>query len=331
MTDSDKHRIAVIIDELIREKGIASPGDISLRYKNAFEKDPGADQIKAAAFAMENDPGLGYFAPLFFDGARGGYFYTDPDYRFDEGALTDEEMKEISLAISLLDQFKYKDLFRSFSGVIQKLLEINSIKSLSEPGRNRDFIEFEKNSASRGSRFIVPLINAIENGKVVELDYQPFYEDQAHQTIVHPYLLKEYRFRWYLVGMNDLSGEIRTYGLDRVREINLTDRIYIPRNFKADEYFRNTIGVISPSGTPPAIRVRVDKPQAYYLISQPWHESQNIETEDENSVIFSFRIHPTFELKALIMSYGRDIEVVSPDNLREEIKKLHEDASKRYQ
>jgi len=166
---------------------------------------------------------------------------------------------------------------------------------------------------------------------VVEILYQPFHEEHSHRTIVHPYLLKEYKYRWYLIGLNDLSGELRTYGLERIKDVSVSDRKYIPGTLDAKEYFRHTVGIIAPPGPPPLVRVRVMKPQAQYLITQPWHESQNIEQEDEFSVLFSFRVHPTYEFKSLILGYGMDLEVLEPSFLREEIRSVHEQAARKYQ
>ena len=61
---------------------------------------------------------------------------------------------------------------------------------------------------------------------------------------------------------------------------------------KTGKYFKYAIGIISPEGRPPLIKLAVQKNQAQYLITQPWHESQNIHSEDEERVIFSFRVHP---------------------------------------
>jgi predicted DNA-binding transcriptional regulator YafY len=132
--------------------------------------------------------------------------------------------------------------------------------------------------------------------------------------------LKEHEFRWYLVGLNEFKGQVRTYALDRIRDLQQVSGIeYRNPGFNASDYFRYAIGIIAPPGEPPLIKIAVQKTQAQYLITQPWHESQNIVEEDEDRVVFSFRVHPTYEFKSLLLSLGKDGEVLEPPALKEDI------------
>jgi len=56
------------------------------------------------------------------------------------------------------------------------------------------------------------------------------------------------------------------------------------------------------------------------MITQPWHESQNIEEETDDEIIFHFRVHPTYEFISLLLSFGKDLQVLSPQSLREKMK-----------
>ena len=94
-----------------------------------------------------------------------------------------------------------------------------------------------------------------------------------------------------------------------------------PPDFNAGEYFKYAIGIIAPEGLPPLIKLAVQKTQAQYLITQPWHDSQNIEKENEEQVVFSFRVHPTYEFRSLVLSLGKDAYIQEPASLREEMKK----------
>ncbi|MGW8316972.1 MAG: helix-turn-helix transcriptional regulator, partial [Bacteroidales bacterium] len=182
-------------------------------------------------------------------------------------------------------------------------LEVHSlIAGLYEKYHDRGFIHFRKVPPVRGTQYLEPLIRSIEGKQVVRIYYQPYYEDKPYFNEVHPYLLKEQGLRWYLVGLNAYRGELRTYALDRIRDLEtMQEAVYKESDFDAAEYFRYAIGIIAPRGIPPLIRVAVQKTQAQYLISQPWHESQNIEEENDQEVIFSFRVHPTYEFRTLLL------------------------------
>jgi len=100
--------------------------------------------------------------------------------------------------------------------------------------------------------------------------------------------------------------------------------------FNARDYFKNTVGIISPSGEPPRVRIEVLKPQAHYLITQPLHPSQSIESEDDKIIIFNYRVHPTYEFKALLFGLGSDIKVLEPSGLRNDIIRELKDALDGY-
>lgn len=203
----------------------------------------------------------------------------------------------------------------------KKKLEVHSlIAGLYDRYSERGYVHFKQAPEIKGTQYIEPIIHAIENRKVLRITYLPFYEDKPYFNEVHPYLLKEHGFRWYLVGWNQFKSHVRTYALDRIRNMEeIEGRDFRAPEFSASDYFKYAIGIISPPGAPSLIRLAVQKTQAQYLITQPWHDSQNIETEDDDRVIFNFRLHPTYEFKSLVLSLGKDGEVLEPLSLRNEL------------
>jgi predicted DNA-binding transcriptional regulator YafY len=193
------------------------------------------------------------------------------------------------------------------------------------------FIHWERSPEIKGIRYFEPIVRAIEHSLVLRITYLPYYEDKPYFNEVHPYLLKEFRHRWYLIGFNAYREQVRTYALDRIRNLEeLKDREYRPAGFREEEYFKYAIGIISPEGRPPLIKLAVQKNQAQYLITQPWHESQNIEEETEEQVVFSFRVHPTYEFRSLVLSLGKDGSILEPASLQKEMKQELEQMLKQY-
>ncbi len=233
--------------------------------------------------------------------------------------------------ISALKGLKNKEISNDLKGIVQKLGDTIRISSLISDGSEADFIDFEKVPEIWGSEFLPILIEGIRNKKVLEIYYQPFYEEKPYFIRVHPYLLKEFHYRWYLIGLNETKKELRTYSLDRIWEIKETDLPFITKKFNARDYFKNTVGIISPAGEPPKVRIEVLKPQAHYLITQPLHPSQSIESEDEKNIIFNYRVHTTYEFKSILLGLGCDIKVLEPAGLRNEIIRELKDALQGYE
>lgn len=211
-------------------------------------------------------------------------------------------------------------------------LEIHSqIAGLYDRYHNHGFISFRKTPVIKGTQYLYPIIQAIEQKQVLRLYYLPFYEDKPYFNEVHPYLLKEHGFRWYLVGLNEFKGKVRTYALDRIRDLQANSGVdYQEPDFETTNYFKSAIGVISPQGVPPIIKIAVQKTQAQYLITQPWHESQNIIEENDDQVVFSFRVFPTYEFKSLLLSLGKDGEVLEPTSLKKEMTTEIQQMLKKY-
>ena len=193
------------------------------------------------------------------------------------------------------------------------------------------FIHFKGSPEIKGIQYFDPIVRAIENREVLRLYYLPFYEDKPYFNDVHPYLLKEHQSRWYLVGLNAFKGKIRTYALDRIRDLQVDEGAeYSLPAFDTEAYFKYAIGIIAPEGLPPLIKLAVQLTQAQYLITRPWHDSQNIVEENEKEVVFSFRVHPTYEFRSLVLSLGKDGTILEPASLRKEMKQELEQMLKQY-
>lgn len=308
------------IDRYLREKGKATSGELTVVCKAINpETDYNEKDLKEDLEFMKSDKEDAYGAPVVFNEETKTWSYSDSSYSIQNQDLREEEKTALKWAVRYFDVLKNHQNLRGLRGIIQKLVDTMQIRENDSDLKSPDFVSSELPGSVGGSQFLAPLISAIRRKRVVRLYYLPFYEDKPYFTNIHPYLLKEYDGRWYLIGLNDTRKEIRTYGLDRIWELSETDQDYIQKKFSADDYFKNTIGVISPMGEPPEIHIEVSSHQAKYLISRPVHVSQYIEKEEDDYVIFSYRVHPTYEFKAKILAMGKDARVLKPESLRIEI------------
>ncbi len=315
------------IDRCITENGTACITQLVEAVREALKEDTVSEgSIKKDLLDMGMPEPEGYGVPVAWDEDKKVYYYTDKNFSLDQVSLSDEENKTFWLTVQYLDQLKSHKSIQGIKSLIQKIVNTLRISSLDGESRNPDFVQSEISHSFGGSQFLIPLIRFIRNKKVIRVYYQPFYEDKPYFIIVHPYLLKEYRNRWYLIGLNDTKKELRTYGLDRIWEVEELNQEYIPKKFNAKDYFRNIVGIISPVGEPPGIRIEVQRHQAQYLITQPLHESQFIESEDEEKLIFGYKVHPTYEFKAMILAMGSDVKVLSPESFKKEVLRELNDA-----
>jgi predicted DNA-binding transcriptional regulator YafY len=279
----------------------------------------GERTIDKDIYDMRNDNGLAYYAPIKFDKILGGYYYEDSGYSIDNLPLKQDEIEALAFASTLLNQFRNTALFNQFSGAVQKIVDAVNIQKSNVHFSPYDFIDFERVPFVKGSEFLKPVIEAIRNKNSLILNYQSFDREIAISHTIHPYLLKEYRNRWYIIGLHDSYQEIRTFGLDRIISLQIAHVPFIDKKFDSQDYFKYTIGVISPQGQPPEIRFAVKKRQAQYLITQPLHESQNFVQENEDEIIFTLKVHPTYELMTILMGYGSDLRILEPEIIKKDL------------
>ena len=291
----------------------------------------GGRTIEKDLHDMKNDSGLGYYAPISYDRYHAGYYYYKKGFSIDKIPINKEEVKALAFAATLLNQFTNIELLEDFSGAVQKIVEAINIRRDMHEVPDYKFIEFEKMPLLKGSEYIRFLIDAIVNRKVVRLSYRKFNSGNEFIANVHPYLIKEYRNRWYLVGLNDDIKEIRTYGLERIQKIEVNERvIFLMDDFDAQQYFKNTVGIIAPQSEPVYVKLKFNKRQGQYALTLPIHESQELIEETDEYIIISLFVSLTYELFQMIIGWGCDVEVIEPEELRSQIREELEEMMKIY-
>lgn len=204
----------------------------------------------------------------------------------------------------------------------QWLLNSFTLSNMIIAGHNmKDRILFE--NIPGGTEYLQPIIEAMQQNKVLELDYQAY---GSHLETYHlePYAMKVYRQRWYVVGKLQEQDAIRLLSLDRIIDLRQTDSSFmVPKDFNAERYFANSIGVyVNEDLTPQKIRIRAYSKQVEYLRSLPLHRSQEeVLTKHEQYSEFQYRVCITSELTTELLAMGENIEVLGPQELREEMKK----------
>ena len=213
----------------------------------------------------------------------------------------------------------------------QWLLNSFSLSNMITAGHNMNGRIFFEN-IPYGTEYLQPVIEAMQQGKVLEIDYQPF--GGSRETFqMEAYAMRVYHQRWYIVGKLRGNDGIRQLALDRVLELQLSKETYsMPKNFNAEKYYANTVGIyVNEELKPQKVRIRVYGKQVEYLRTLPLHHTQEeILTKHEQFSEFQYRVCLTPELSTQLLSMGEKVEVLEPQELREEIKGRLEICLTRY-
>ncbi len=258
---------------------------------------------------------LGYNAPIVvYD--RKFYKYAEDDFSIVNIPVTDKDVKVMNEAIQVLRQFKDFSLFKEMDGVLQRLED--SVYSSQKD--KRAIIHLDKNEQLKGLEFIDVVYEAIQNQKGVKVTYQSFSAKKPSVMQVHPQLLKEFNNRWFLLGFN--KDKLITLALDRMIKIeNCPEMQYKDLQIDGDEFYRDVVGVTVSNSRPQRVQFWVDKKNAPYVVTKPFHRSQRVIETREDGTVFSIFVQHNFELERLILGFGESIEVLKPKKLRDRILK----------
>jgi len=268
---------------------------------------------------MRNDLTLGYEAPI-ENVVNRGYRYTDPEYSIDRIPLNNEELSSLTFAARLLDQYRDVGIFSTFSGAVQKLSEKLKIR-LSESGNEREkVVAFESSTTDGGGTWIDELLAHIRRETVIKVRYFSFSSAREATHLIHPYFLKEYRNRWYLIGWHEQYEQIRTLALERIDSLEPDYHTsYRKQAFDANAYYRTAIGVSVHDSEPVHALIQIESREWPYVKSQPWHHSMKLVEDLEEHVVFSLDVIVNYEFKHLLLSFGKAVKVLEPKELRDEL------------
>lgn len=212
--------------------------------------------------------------------------------------------------------------------LLDTMVVSNAINGSHNVGEDR--IEIEDVPSARA--FLPMVVEAIRDSLKINFTYAGFSRSRAETNIIyHPFFLKRYKQRWYMIGYKEKGGGIRTYALDRVREMHIIDeRFEKPDNITLDSLFGNIVGVTTSKAPVRTVKLQTNLNQAKYFRALPLHPSQTEEVHDTYS-IFTYKLQLNYELAHEILSLGDSVKVLEPKELQIMVVEQLKEALSQYQ
>jgi predicted DNA-binding transcriptional regulator YafY len=260
-----------------------------------------------------------YNAPIHYDRYHKGYCYTDADFSIKKFPLTPDEIEALDFSTALLNQLKGTSMFEQFENAINKVIEgyrINKIIGKSE----KQILQVEEPVKTEANKWLEPILKAIVTKQCLIMNYQGFHKEPKEHSF-SPYLLKEYRNRWYTVGYSEKAKAVLIFSLDRILGLeNAKDKYFSSPDFNAEDFFKYSFGITQANDAKPeTVVLSFTTYQAPYIISQPLHHSQKIKLQNDTEVQVEMELYLTHELVMTILSYGAQIKVIAPPKLKKQI------------
>jgi len=253
------------------------------------------------------------------------YRYSECDFSIYQNELSVDDVQKLRSTIEMLSRYRGVPNYAWLEEVISNLEYRFGLKSNSD-----NVVSFEQNEQLVGLEYLSKLIEAAVNHTPLTLKYRTYRAIETTTTL-HPYHVKQYNNRWFLFGYEEETGKISNKALDRIHRIAIANVLFKP-NTSIDfaHFFDDIIGVSIPNEDvkKETIVLRFTPTRFPYVTSKPIHHSQSVLSADECTI--SLEVKPTRELKQQILSFGADVEVISPAYFRHQIEVEITELYKKY-
>ena len=220
-----------------------------------------------------------------------------------------------------------EDLQRS-----QRLLDsyqtINAINA-SQEFHQYVFLETRK---PKGLEHFYGLLYVIKSKLILKFNHYKYWDDTLTERKVHPLALKESQGRWYLLAIDTKDAAFKTFGLDRMDEIEITKTKFKEKyDYDFNTMFSNCFGILNvDDAKPQTVQLAFTYQQGQYVKNYPLHHSQKIVKENTKQIIVELSIGITYDFIMEILHFGDEVKVLQPFSLVKEIVKISDAVAKKY-
>jgi predicted DNA-binding transcriptional regulator YafY len=269
---------------------------------------------------------LGYNAPIEVIDKK-YYTYSEKNFSITNTPITKQDVHTLHEVLDILKQFKGFSHFEEVNSIVTRLED----KLYKQQHKGQSYIEFEKNDLLKGLEYLDPLMKVITKKKPICIHYQSFKAKEVSEIHFSPYLLKEYRNRWFVLGKPSKGKNIMNLALDRIQSLTESKLKYEKATFDVNTYYYDTIGVTKmPHQRSQTIVFKIDNNHAPYVLTKPLHTSQQLLKKDEHVHYLSMQVIWNFELEKELLAFGEQITVLSPRRLVKSIFNRLQKATTKY-
>lgn len=252
--------------------------------------------------------------PIYTERGKGGGISLLPNFVLNKSILNEPEQNEILSALQGLSKVKTDDA----NQVMQKLSTIFNKTTAS-------WLEVDYAGWTHEHDFFNGFKTAIIERRIVEFDYYNGYGDKTFRR-VEPLQIWFKSRAWYLKGFCLTKQEMRLYKLSRIKSLIVTDEISAERDTRTVS--GNPILGIYEGENVVTIKLRIEQERAYRVFDD-FYESM-VEKQPDGSFIAVVSWPEDAWLYGFLLSYGKYIEVLEPEHIRNIIKNEAQEITKKY-
>lgn len=236
------------------------------------------------------------------------------------------DLKEINDLFGLVIEFNFKkasyqinkdESLEKYSELLEAFETIHALGRATQISKK----VFPEKKRPKGTEHLKTILDAIDNKEAIQIVYQKYYERESENRILRPVALKEYLYRWYVLGWDE-KDELKFFGLERIKSIEvIKGKAVLPKLPNLEDRFLQTIGIINISEEPvETVLLTFTRFKGEYIRSMPLHPTQQVLEETESTIKISIQVKLNPELVSIILSHGNEVRVEGPEGLKKMIK-----------
>lgn len=273
-----------------------------------------------------------FAAPIHYDRKKRGYCYTEP-FSLPPVRLREGEAIALFLGQKLLAQCKGTPLEEFVENAMLKIrmllpqeVDVSLERAVEAVSFHVDPLRGEEVEVAQNYQ---TLVEAMEQRRVVEMEYYSASRDAHTRRRIEPYHLRLVGGAWYCIAYCQTRREVRTFALDRMQSLALTDEHFkVPADFSISEYLGHSW--LIERGTPTRVVIEFDSSQIPYIANRQWHHSQELEILPGGDLRMTVTTGSLGELMRWVMSFGSHARIIEPEDLRRQVIQELEKARHNY-
>ena len=246
--------------------------------------------------------------------------------------LTLDEAMAVVLSARLM--VRYADKYDpDLAAAFEKLEEVLPRPLAEHVERTLDVLAQHQRDPAFSER-VHRLTRAWAERRVVTLDYEPARyapEATARRAVVRPYLIEPslQTHALYLIGWDETRDGMRTFKIERIRDVSLTPDGFDAPGAEIDGMFERAWDIIADQ-EPVDVVLRFSSAVASRVREARWHPTETVAEEADGSLLWRATVAGPIEIRLWILSWADDVEVLEPADLREDVAGRLRRAAERY-
>ena len=204
------------------------------------------------------------------------------------------------------------------------------------------------------TEYLDDILAAIDKQYLLKFKYVSGFGAES-DIVLQPAFGRYYKQRWYVVGVKkqrsafegkanssaeeDVRKLVRCLPFDRISFLKLIcEKHPLPAKMKKfltpENYYEDCFGIYRMENVPvEKIRIRAFYPEYNYIEEVPLHESQQKVKESKDGMYreYTLTVRPSRDFLQELLWHGRNLIVLKPENLRQEMIDILKDMTKSYE